>query len=124
MGKEKTYAQMFQEANDAHQTEELTVSFKTFAAEGDMLIGRFLYSEKVQVKEDMEPVNRYVFDTDEGMQSALLGGAADRQFGDKFQTDEVYMIQFRGKIPLDGGARQVNRWEVIHVPTVKQPKED
>jgi hypothetical protein len=119
MSKVKLYSELFREANEKGALEEITTSFKTFVGEGDMLIGKFLYSEQVEPKENMGPVNRYVFETDDGLQSCLLGAAADKQVEGKFKTGEVYVIIFRGKIPIDNGSKSVNKWEISHVPTVR-----
>lgn len=108
----RTLADIYAEQYKEGVGETLTQKFFTFQQSGDTLRGIFKYYETVTPKEDMGPVNRYVFMTDDGDVSCLLGASTDKKVADKLQPGDCIDITFEGKKAFDGGSKQVNEFTI------------
>jgi len=108
----KSFAEYRKEAEKAATQESLVQQFFTFKNDGDMLSGAFLYEETVTIADDKPPCQRYVFATEDGLQSCLLGGAADKQISGKLKKGDLVVIVYHGKIAIRGGQQQVNKFDV------------
>ena len=108
----RTLAEIYAEQHKEGAGETLTQKFFTFREAGDTLRGVFKYYETVTPKADMGPVNRYVFMTDEGDVSCLLGASTDKKMADKLRPGDCLDIVFEGKRTFDGGSKQVNEFTI------------
>lgn len=108
----RTLADIYAEQHRDGVGETLTQKFFTFSQPGDTLRGVYKYYETVTPKQDMGPVNRYVFMTDEGDVSCLLGASTDKKVADKLQPGDCIDITFEGKKAFDGGSKSVNEFTI------------
>lgn len=113
----KTYEQQYKEAKTKGQTQQVSYNISSWDEEGKVLIGRLLKIRKVSSKElggTFEgEVNKYLFDTDEGLISCICGATVDKLIDgqeDKF-INQVMAIEFQGKRQLSQG-REVNVFRV------------
>lgn len=110
----KTKWDIFEELSKKQQPKDLIVEFWS-PDEGDELVGHLVAIEVVQNDKVQEPCNRYVFDTDEGMRSVLMGAASDKQLEGRIEIGKLTYVKYEGKREIDNGAKQVNIWKVIQV---------
>ncbi len=112
-----TYEQQWKDANAKDRTQQVSYSISSWEEEGKVLIGKLLKVRKVSSKDiggTFEgEVNKYLFDTDEGLISCICGSAVDRVIDgepDRF-IGQVMAIEFQGKTQLSQG-REFNRFRV------------
>ncbi len=105
----KTYKQMYEDHDKNDEARDLTTEYLTLEV-GQSVIGMLVSVEKIQTEKIVEPVNRYVIDTDNGLCSVLLGNATDKQVEGKLHVGDLVYIEYRGKLSIQGGAKQVNRY--------------
>jgi len=108
----KSLSDYRKEAEEKGQRESLTQNYFSFVNPGDSLIGAFLYQESVVPNAEMGPCQRYVFQTEEGTTSCLLGQATDKQLEGKLAEGDLVTITFHGKQQIKGGPKSVNKFTV------------
>ncbi len=108
-----TYQEQFEKAEKAGQATDLVVEFLKLE-EGDEVVGVLVgIEEYINTKPDAEisePCKRYILKTDDKLGSVLLGSATDAQLLGKVKIGLLTYIRFDGRMPIDGGKRNVNRW--------------
>lgn len=110
----KTKWEIFQELALKQKSKNLVVEFWQ-PEKGDELVGHLLSIEDFQSESMSEPCKRYVFDTDNGLKSCLLGNATDGQLEGRIEIGKLTYVKYEGKREIDNGAKQVNIWNVMQV---------
>lgn len=112
-----TYEQQWKKSKADGKTRQVSYDIGTWDEEGKVLIGRLLKVRKVDSKElggTFEgQVNKYLFDTDEGLVSCVCGTSVDKLIDgneDNF-IGQVMAIEFQGKRQLSQG-REFNVFRV------------
>jgi hypothetical protein len=108
------YREQFAELTADEKPDELITSYWT-PEKGDSICGILTLVENAENDKFEEDVNRYVLDTDDGPQSVLLGSAADKQLEGKIEVGKLTYIEYLGKVEIQGGAKQLNRWKVQQI---------
>ncbi len=111
MAKDKSYQERYGDAVGEGRTESLNVQIHRWAEEGDTLVGMFIGSEELPEGEFKTVVRAYLLRTDDGLRSAILGSAADKQILPRLQPGDLVMIEYQGKTDIGDGKR-VNRFRV------------
>jgi len=113
----ETYEQQWKKSKGAGKTRQVSYDIGTWDEEGKVLIGKLLKVRKVDSKElggTFEGhVNKYLFDTDEGLVSCVCGTSVDKLIDgneDNF-IGQVMAIEFQGKRQLSQG-REFNVFRV------------
>ncbi len=113
----KTYEQQYKEAQGKGHTQQVSYNISSWDEEGKVLIGRLLKLRKVSSKElggTFEgEVNKYLFDTDEGLVSCICGATVDKLVDGQEASfiGQIMAIEFQGKRQLSQG-REVNVFKV------------
>lgn len=113
----QTYEQQFKQAKEKGQTQQVSYNISSWDEEGKVLIGRLLKLRKVSSKElggTFEgEVNKYLFDTDEGLVSCICGATVDKLIDGQESAfiGQIMAIEFQGKRQLSQG-REVNVFKV------------
>ncbi len=121
----ETYESQFKKAKETGHAQQVSYSITSWEEEGKVLFGKLLKIKRVSSKEiggtfDGE-VNKYLFDTDEGLVSCICGTAVDRVIDgqeDRF-LNQVMAIEFQGKRQLSQG-REFNVFRVDIISTTDQ----
>lgn len=115
--RETTYEQRWKKSKADGKTRQVSYDIGTWDEEGKVLIGKLLKVRKVDSKElggTFEgQVNKYLFDTDEGLVSCVCGTSVDKLIDgneDNF-IGQVIAIEFQGKRQLSQG-REFNVFRV------------
>lgn len=96
------------------QGEPLNVDIHSWKEEGDWIAGQLKEINDFKEGNFDNTCMQYIFKTDDGLVSCVLGQAVDKQVKDKMKIDNFYYIKFKGKLSLDDG-RSVNRFSVVDV---------
>lgn len=91
----------------------LTTAFYDFVSKGDNLLGVFQRQETITLPRFGSDVERYVFDTEDGRVSCILGGATDKQLGNSLKPGDIVSIVYGGKKKIDDDKKEVNIFEVL-----------
>ena len=109
------YRQRFEELANENQPTDLVVQIHTWE-ENDELYGELISIDLVQTAKMQEACNGYILQTDDGPTSCMLGNATDKQLEGKLHIGDLVYIKFHGKIAIQGGAKQVNKFIVQAIP--------
>jgi len=124
------YLQMYKEAHEAGELDDLVYELKTDWQEGDMLIGKLIDIKEVHFEETKSTLSGYVLETDTGLIQTVLGAGVDLQGADKFVIGQIYAITYKGKKDISGGKTlnifrvQLIKVKTESVKTEKQKKTD
>lgn len=101
-------------ANQAHKeghVSQLTTEIKSFKNPDDSLIGKLLEINEFTGGKFEKSCKQYLFETDDGLVTCLLGGATDKQLEKQDLIDKVLIIIFKGQAELEDG-RKVNKFDI------------
>lgn len=112
-----SYEQKYKQSKEKGNTLQVSYNISSWDEEGKVLIGKLIKLRKVSSKElggTFEgEVNKYLFDTDEGLVSCICGASVDKLIDgqeDRF-IGQVMAIEFQGKRQLSQG-RECNIFRV------------
>lgn len=94
--------------------ENLTYNIKKWENAGDFILGRLLKVEDFQGSKFSTNCKSYLFDTDEGKVSTILGASSDKQLSGKDIIGSVLYVEYKGQIDLEGGKR-CNHFMIVDV---------
>jgi len=97
------YRDMYAQAKEDGSAKQVGTKTFKFSDEGEQIIGMLLNVEQVKNKRFKHPVNKYTFETDEGVFSVIMGQAADKIYGPQLAVGDVYAITYDGKVKLARG---------------------
>lgn len=111
--------------NDAG--EPVSIDIHTWETDGTRIIGELKDIQPFEGGEFEQKCNRYIFKTDKGLISTILGSSVDRQIQPEKYIGKVLCITYGGQINLKDG-RRCNRFTVVDVTDAfrhweKKPKE-
>ena len=106
-----SYADRYNEAADKGLVEQATTEIYQWIEEDQVLIGELVDMKPFTDGKFDTDVLQYIFDTDSGRISTVLGAATDKQLAGKAKPGDLFKITFRGKKHLDDG-RQVNLFDI------------
>jgi len=109
--KNNSYERKYKEAEKTGKTVQLSHEFYQWEEEGQILIGRLLEFEEVMSKEFEKPYNRYIIDTDDGLQGVICGYVMDSLVANKDLIGKIIAIEYLGQKQL-AGDRVVNRFKI------------
>ncbi len=101
-------------ANESHKngfTKQITTEIVSFKNPEDSLIGKLLEISDFTGGKFDTSCKQYLFDTDTGLKTCLLGGATDKQLEKQDLKDKVLIIVFKGQDEIEGG-RKVNKFDI------------
>lgn len=111
MPEKKSYQERYGDAVTQEDTQALNVQIFQWTEEGDTLTGMFLGAKRLEDAQYDTPVMRWMFDTDDGRRSAILGSAADKEILPTIRPGDLLMIEYQGKKDIGDGKR-VNLFRV------------
>ena len=94
--------------------ESLTFNIKKWDVAGEVLLGKLLSVEDFTGSKFETTCKSYLFDTDDGKISTILGAASDKQLEGKDLIGHVIYIVFLGQIDLEGGKR-CNHFKIVDI---------
>lgn len=106
-----SYADKAAKAVKAGKVEDLVCGIFRFENEGDTLIGKLVAVEQFQGKDGKGECKKYIFDTDDGPQSCILGQATDSRLASDNLVGHVLIIEYKGSKKLDKD-RNVNVFNI------------
>lgn len=106
-----SYADRFQEAADKGSVEQSTTEIYQWVEEDQVLIGELVAMKPFTDGKFDTDVLQYIFDTDSGRVSTVLGAATDKQLAGLVHPGDLFKITYRGKKHLEDG-RQVNLFDI------------
>jgi hypothetical protein len=110
------YKEIYEKAKNEGQVKELTAQYKEWKQPNDIIVGKFISTNKVQSRLGGSEYNQYLFETDEGLIKFALGAITDHEALPLMKPGGIYAIEYQGKQQIQGG-RQVNRFNVTEVDT-------
>lgn len=117
-----SYEQKYKQSKEKGLTQQVSYGITAWEEEGKVLFGMLLKIRKVSSKElggTFEgEVNKYLFDTDEGLVSCICGATVDKLIDgqeDRF-IGQVMAIEYQGKRQLSQG-RECNMFRVDIIST-------
>lgn len=90
----------FLKAKEKNKTKQVTTNIFTFDTEGDELVGVLKQVGPFEEGIFDTDVNKYTFQTDNGLISTVLGAATDKQLGPKECIGKLMRIVYHGKKQL------------------------
>lgn len=111
MGKLEDY---YRQNKDENMGEELTCSIKKWESAGDYLIGKLVKIIDFDGGGFDNKCKQYVFKTEEGYKSCILGSISDKFMDDSEKVNQFFAITYKGKIDLDKG-RSMNEFSIVDV---------
>ena len=106
-----SYAEQVAKAKKEGSMKQITVEIMSFKNANDTLIGRLQEVSDFTGGKFEKACKQYLFETDSGLVTCLLGGATDKQLEDKELTGKILMIIFKGQDEIEGG-RKVNKFDI------------
>jgi hypothetical protein len=94
--------------------ELLTFNIKKWDESGDFIIGKVVKIEDFQGSKFETICKSYLFDTDQGLISTILGASSDKQLESMDLTNHILYVEYLGQIDLEGGKR-CNRFKIVDV---------
>lgn len=108
------YAEFLESNKGKSIGEPVSVDIHTWERDGDVLIGLLKSVDDFEGGNFEQKCKRYLFSTDDGLKSTILGASVDKQIDPERYIGRILMVTFKGKIQLDDG-RQCNRFTVVDV---------
>lgn len=105
------YQEEYEKALKAGATEEVTRSIQSWHDEGEFLVGKVIAIAPFTEGTFDTEVNSYLFDTDKGRISTVLGSATDKQLESLDIIGKLVHIEYQGKKTIADG-KQVNQFKV------------
>jgi hypothetical protein len=107
--------------------EPVSVDIHTWETDGTTIIGELKDITDFEGGEFEQKCKRYIFKTDKGLISTILGASIDKQIQPEKYIGRVLCVTFNGQISLKDG-RRCNRFTVVDVTDVfrhweEKPKE-
>lgn len=106
-----SFDKAYEKATADGKSERLDMKMVKWSLEDPVLIGRFVSQEVMPETKFDTPVQRYIFDTDAGRMSCLLGAATDKQMVGKMLAGDLMRIEYEGTKDI-GGGKKVNLFKI------------
>jgi len=110
-----SYENAIQEAQAKGKLESVSVTIHTWEEPGEILCGRLLEVKPFEGSNFEQTCNQYIFDTDAGLCSTILGAGTDKAMEGKDFIGRVLLITYHGKKQLKDG-RSVNNFQIQAIP--------
>jgi len=94
--------------------EPVSIDIHTWESDGTRIIGELKDVQTFEGGEFEQKCMRYIFKTDKGLISTILGAAVDKQIPPEKYLGHVLCITYNGQISLKDG-RRCNRFTVVDV---------
>jgi len=105
----------FLTSNDPNDAgEPVSIDIHTWEKDGTRIIGELKDVQPFEGGEFEQKCMRYIFKTDKGLISTILGSSVDKQIPPDKYIGRVLCITFNGQISLKDG-RRCNRFTVVDV---------
>jgi len=105
----------FLTSNDPNEKgEPVSIDIHTWESDGTRIIGELKDVQPFEGGEFEQKCMRYIFKTDKGLISTILGSSVDKQIPPEKYIGRVLCITFNGQISLKDG-RRCNRFTVVDV---------
>src|SRR4030042_6012415 len=85
--------------------EPISIDIKSWKDDGDHLIGELLEIKDFEGGNFETTCKQYLFKTDEGLITTILGGSMEKIFAESDYIGKVLYIKYKGKIELEDGKR-------------------
>jgi len=105
------YTERYEKAKKSGKAQEITSTIWKAVEIGDRLVGKIIEIKDITFEDTKTTCKEYILDTDDGVQSIVLGTSYDRNLEHKMKIGAEVAITWGGKRDLDGG-RTFNIWKV------------
>lgn len=105
------YEAAYKAAQEKDTVARLDLKMVQWGDPGSVLIGEFVSQEDMTSEKFEGTVQRYVFKTDAGLMSCLLGSATDKQIEGRMQPGDLMRIEFEGQKDI-GSGKTVNLFKI------------
>jgi len=102
-GTEMSYKKQFADAEKAGKTREMNYQPHEFKTAGDTIVGELMDIQDAYFEATKSHVNKYIMQTDDGLESAIFGAIGDAQLKDRIQVGDIIHAEFIEKKELTGG---------------------
>jgi hypothetical protein len=106
-----SFAEDYKRAKERGKVEQATTQIFQFDEENRTLIGKLKDVTEFKEGKFETEVNKYIFQTDSGLVSTVLGAATDKQITGKVSPGQNLAITWKGKKPI-GNGQTVNVFEI------------
>lgn len=106
-----TYEDQFNASKKEGQAASLNVRIQQWTKPGLKVIGKLIRVAPLAKSAYDVEVQTYLFQTDEGLVSCVLGAAMDKEVGDRLVVGNLYYVEYQGKRDI-GQGRKVNLFDV------------
>jgi len=97
------YREMLDNARKNETAEDIAAQIFQFAEEGDCLVGKLIGVDVFESQMYDTNCMRYVFDTDDGVVSCVLGKATDDRISARLKVGQVLALTYQGKAKTSRG---------------------
>lgn len=97
------YKELYENASKQGKLEDVSSRFVKFEKEGDCVIGQLLQYRRVQKSENDNGFYRYMFDTDKGRVSIILGASMDDVLPFPENVGKIFIVKYDGQEKLPNG---------------------
>lgn len=109
-----SFKQLFDQAVKNQTYETLNIIIKEWKEENDTLIGRLKKIDEFVGEFVDNPCKCYVFETDNGVESCVLGTVSDKILNAQENIGKVFAITFRGKNRSKKGV-EYNDFQILRI---------
>lgn len=113
-----SYQELYEQAITSNTVEVLDINIKEFTEEDNILIGKLLKIDTIPPKEGKLPCKNYVFDTDNGKESCILGPVIDKILNTQSNIGQVFAIHYLGE-KTSGKGTSFKDYSIIKLNPVK-----
>lgn len=100
--------------NGKPEGDNLVTMIQTWKEEGQYIIGRLKSIDKFEGGNFDSECKQYLFETDDGLVSTVMGAAVDKQLEKCDVIGDILFVEYQGKIALDDG-RHVNKFVILNI---------
>ena len=101
----------------------MTPIYFEFKDKGSKIVGKLKGVAAVQSSLSAGTYNQYLMEADAGLTKFHLGAAVDKEVAPMMRVDQIYYIEYLGKVKISGG-RSVNKFKVLEIDPALFDAED
>lgn len=111
------YNDIIPQAENDDYGKPLSVDIKTWKEVGDSIIGELVEIKPFEGGDFETKCNQYLFKTDDGLASCILGSSMDKIFEVEDYVGRILYIKYKGKLELEDG-RRCNKFQISDMTDV------
>lgn len=106
-----SYTEQVAKAEKQGRYKTLSMDIVQFTEAGQQLVGKLIEVTNFEGGKFDNDCKKYLFDTDEGPKSCILGASVDKQLDGLNLINHLIVVKYGGKKEI-GGGKQVNIFDV------------